>query len=81
MGLLAVEAVSARGAAAITKSDSVPNNFDAIYVGTTGDVAVQMLNGETVTFATVPAGAILPVKVQKVMSTNTTAAAMIGLRY
>ncbi len=81
MGLTAVEAISFRDAAAITKSDSVPNNFDAIYIGTTGNLAVEMLCGTVVTFTTVPAGALLPIKVKKVMSTNTTAAAMVGLKY
>jgi hypothetical protein len=76
-----IEAISARDGAAITASDSTVVAFDAIYVGTTGDVAVTTSRGSVVTFATVPAGTILPIKVTRVMSTNTTAAAMIGLRY
>lgn len=81
MGLMPAEVVSFRDAAAITKSDSVPNNFDAIYVGVTGNVAVMMLSGAVVTFTAIPAGAVLRVKVSKVMSTSTTATDMIGLRY
>jgi len=77
----AVEAVGAREAFAITKSDSTIVNIDALYVGGAGDVAVQPLKGSVVTFVDVPAGSILPVKCTKVMSTNTDATLMVGLRY
>ncbi len=76
-----VEAGAATDAIAITKSDSTIVNVDAIYVGTTGDVAVLTSKGTTVTFPSVPAGAILPIKSTKVMSTNTTASGLVGLRY
>lgn len=78
---LAVEALPALDAAAITKSDSTAVNFDAIYVGGTGDVAVRTFKGTTVTFSAVPVGTILPIKVDRVMSTNTTATLMLGLKY
>lgn len=71
--------VSAHGAFAITKSDvTVFQICRAIYVGTTGDVAVRMPDGMTITFKTVPVG-ILPVQADMVMSTGTTAAEMIAL--
>lgn len=51
----------------------------ALYVGGTGDVAVVMLEGSAVTFVGVPAGALLPIRVKKVMSTGTTATTIISL--
>ena len=54
----------------------------SIFIGTTGDVCVQMLgydNSNTIiTFANVPAGAILPIRVTKVFA-NTTANNIVGL--
>lgn len=72
---------SAVDAVAITKSDSTTYAplLRGIYVGTTGDVAVVTAQGTTITFSSVPAGAILPVFASKVMSTNTTASNMVGL--
>jgi hypothetical protein len=48
-------------------------------VGGTGDVAVTMADGTTALFASVPAGTILPIQVQQVLSTNTSATFMVGL--
>lgn len=66
---------------AITKSDETI--FDqptrALWVGGAGDVAVRMMGGETVTFASVPAGTLLPVRVDKVLSTGTSASAIVGV--
>jgi hypothetical protein len=76
-----VEAGAATDALAITPSDSTIVNVDAIYVGTTGNVAVTTLKGTVITFTSVPAGAVLPIKSTKIMSTNTTASNLIGLRY
>jgi hypothetical protein len=76
-----VEAGAATDALAITPSDSTVVNVDAIYVGTTGNVAVTTLKGTVITFPSVPAGFILPIKSTKVMSTNTTASNLVGLRY
>ena len=76
-----VEAASACDAFAITKSDTTVVNFDALYVGTTGDVAVVTGKGSTTTFPTVPAGFIIPIKGTKVMSTNTTASGFVGMKY
>jgi len=77
---------AARSAFAITKSDStnyltgngllVPR---AIYVGTAGDVVVQLVGDSgTVTFKAVPAGAVLPIRPQRVLAA-TTAADLVGL--
>ena len=72
-------------AEALTKSDStiVPSSIKALYVGGAGDVAVVMLDDSStasaVTFKAVPVGTILPIRVQKLMSTNTSATLVLGL--
>lgn len=50
-----------------------------IYVGVAGNVTVLTEQGQTVTFVGVPAGTILPIRVQRVNSTNTTATTMLAL--
>lgn len=50
----------------------------SIYVGGTGDLVVTTQAGE-VTFAAVPAGAILPVRATQIQSTGTTATNIVGL--
>lgn len=71
----------ANDAVAVTKSDSTVVDITALYVGATGDVTVITWRGTTVTFPTVPAGTILPIRCTKVMSTNTTASSFVGLKY
>lgn len=51
----------------------------AIYVGSTGDLNVRMLSGQTAIFVGVPAGALLPIQVTQVLSTSTSASAILGL--
>ena len=72
--------VSAHSALAVTPSDStILPCTRALYVGTTGNIAVVMADDEnTITFSNVPVG-ILPIQVIKVMSTNTTASNVIAL--
>lgn len=60
-------------AEAVTPSDSTIIYSRGIWVGTGGNLAVTMYGGTTVTFANVPAGTLLPIKVSKVMLTGTTA--------
>lgn len=67
-------------AAAVTASDST--EFDepsTIYVGGAGDVAVVpwIGDGTAVTFAGLSAGQVVPVRVKKCMSTNTTATSLV----
>lgn len=81
----------ATDAIAITKSDStVLLGVRGVYVGSAGDVTVITQDAWTaqietgvaatpVTFSGFPAGAILPVHVAKVMSTNTSAGEFVGL--
>lgn len=66
-------------AAAITPSDTTAQTYRAIYVGGAGNVAVTTTGGNVVTFTAPPVGSIIPVEVQKVMATNTTATLLVGL--
>ena len=62
----------ADNAAAVTPGSSALSHATrALYVGTTGDVIVTMVGGGDVTFASVPAGAILPIRVTHVLGTST----------
>ncbi len=82
-----VEAIGARDAIAITKSDSTLYNatnnggfLDALYVGGAGDVTVRTVGGTTVAFVGVPAGTILPIRCDQVRAA-TTATSVVGLRF
>jgi hypothetical protein len=74
--------VSAAGfAASVTPSTAV---FDpptrALYVGSAGDVAVRMHLGQsTATFAAVPAGTMLPINVDQVLSSGTSSTNILRL--
>lgn len=74
-------AASAESFFAITKSDTANFAFTVrgIYVGGTGDVVAITEGGTAVTFSSVPAGAILPIRAIRVNSTSTTATNMVGL--
>lgn len=50
----------------------------ALYVGTTGDVAVTMKGGGNVTYPNVPVG-WMPIRVTKVLSTGTTASDIVAV--
>ncbi len=64
---------------AVTPSDSTVYACRALYIGTTGNVALRQESGATaVTFVGVPVG-ILPVGAYNVMSTNTTASNIVAL--
>lgn len=71
----------ASSAFAVTKSDVTvfAQPTRSLWVGGTGDVAVRMLDQTTVTFTAVPAGNLLPVRVDKVLSTGTTATNIVGM--
>lgn len=69
----------AHSAVAVTASDAtVIPVTRALYIGVTGNVAVRTANAETITFVAVPVG-ILPIQVDQVRSTNTTATDIIAL--
>lgn len=71
----------ARGAVAVTPSDAtVLDTTRALYVGTGGNVAVYMAGKTTsVVFPNVQDGSILPIRVDRVLSTSTTASNIVAL--
>lgn len=68
------------GGFAVTPSDSaaLPEATRAIYVGSGGSLAVQMLWGATLTFDNVQSGSVLPLRVTKILAAST-ATAIVGL--
>ena len=72
----------AESAAAITPNDtndlaSIPR---AIYIGTSGDLAVIPKDGDApVVFKSVAAGSILSVRAKRLMATGTTAGNLVAL--
>ena len=73
----------ATSAVVVTPSDSadLAEPCRAIYVGGTGNLAVKTLGNAaaTVLFSAVPAGAVLPIRCSRIMSTNTTATLIVAL--
>ncbi len=65
----------------IVPSDSanLTETTRAIYCGAGGDLVATLQSGAVVTFANMPAGTLLPLRVTKVAATGTTANALIGL--
>lgn len=73
------DVAGAYDAVAVTKSDAtVIAPTRGLYVGGTGDVAVRMVSGNTATFSAVAVG-ILPIQVNKVLSTGTSATLILAL--
>lgn len=65
-------------AVVVTPNDSADlSSSGIIYVGGAGDVKVDTIAGNTVTFYGVPAGCYVPVRVKRVYSTGTTATNML----
>lgn len=63
----------------VTKSDTVSNQFKALYIGGGGTVDIeQRSSGTTASFASVPTGTILPVNTSKVLA-STTATNIVGM--
>lgn len=70
-----------------TKAFSVTSSDSAnlaepgfLYVGTSGNVKVDTLDGETVTFNSLAAGIVHPILVKKVYSTGTTASDILVVK-
>lgn len=74
----------ARGAFAITPSDTVPlpQTANGLYIGTAapGTLTVVCQDGSTVLFGAVIAGAIIPLSVTKVMAAGTTVSNIVGFK-
>ena len=63
---------------AVTKSDTTEVAYKSLFIGTGGDVAVQLYNGNaTLTYKNVADGTFMPISVKKVMAA-TTAGDIIG---
>lgn len=67
-------------AASVTPGDSSSHDFDALYVGGAGNLRVLTEGDQDVTFAGVPAGTVLYLRVKRVFATSTTATNIVGLR-
>jgi hypothetical protein len=67
---------------AITPNDSTDltqGYTDGIYIGVSGDLSVQDGTGANVTFTSLAAGVIHPIRTRRIRSTSTTATGIIGL--
>ena len=75
------EWIPAYNAVEVVPNDGVDltNTSRALYVGGGGDVKVDMYGSGTVTFVGVSAGSLLPVRVDRVYSTGTTATSIVAL--
>lgn len=64
---------SAHDAAVVTPSDStiLPAGVRGLWIGVTGDLAVRMVGGGSVTFTNVPAGVQFPIQVDMVLAATT----------
>lgn len=51
----------------------------AVFVGGAGALRVEMMGGEDIVFAGLGAGTLLPVRIQKVFATGTTATSLVAL--
>jgi hypothetical protein len=79
--LTADATVSARRAVTVATSDTVTYDQPTrgVYVGVGGTVKVDMVSGGTVTFVGVVAGTLLPIQVERIYATGTTATSMVAL--
>ena len=71
---------------AVTANDStdLAKETRAVYIGGAGDLACHMYDPttkklESVTFASLPAGTVLPIQTPRILSTGTTATNIIAL--
>lgn len=71
----------ATGAVAVAPDDNqmLEQVCRAIYVGNTGDVSVEMADGQIVDFANVQGGTVLAVRARRVRQTATTAGGIVAL--
>ena len=72
----------AQNGEAVTPHDTDPQGvYRSLWVGTAGNLSVILVgDSAAVTFTGVPAGTLMPLAVKRVMSTNTTAGEIIGLK-
>jgi hypothetical protein len=67
--------------AAVVPSDTVPLAYltRAVYVGTAGSLTVVDAGGNTTTFSSVPGGTMLPLRIQQIKATGTSAGSIVAL--
>ena len=72
-----LESPASRGAA-VTPDDAADLSTAArfLYIGTTGDVVLDTIGGDTLTFVDV--GGFLPVRTRRVRATGTTATGIVA---
>ncbi|MFQ5622229.1 MAG: hypothetical protein ACE5FS_02415 [Paracoccaceae bacterium] len=70
-----------QNAVAITPNDAGSLSYvtRALFIGATGDVAVRLQGGQTVTFSNMQGGALYAMRVDQVLATGTTATGIVGL--
>lgn len=68
-----------RSVAIVPADADLTASVRGLYIGSTGDVRVTTVDGDTVTFPSVPAAKYLPVQVRRVWATGTTASGIVGL--
>ena len=71
----------AENAAGVTPHDTndITKGARALYVGTTGNIKMITAGGDTGTLKSVPAGAIITVRVKRVFSTGTSASNIVSI--
>ena len=72
----------ATNAVAITPDDAndlATTPTEGLYIGVTGDVKVDMIDGSTVTFTALKGGIVYPYSVSRVYATDTTATDIVAL--
>lgn len=72
---------SAKQITAVTPHDTTELVFNALYIGVSGDVTIEGLDGTSVTFVGVLSGTILPVRGIGVDSTGTDALSIVSLNW
>lgn len=70
-----------KGAVAVVphNTNKLTSASRALWVGSAGNLTVLMEGGQTVTFSGVPGGSWMPIRVQRVNSTGTTASNIVAV--
>jgi hypothetical protein len=72
--------LSARNGAVVTPNNDEDLSFvtRAVYVGTGGNLNVDLAGGQTIVIPSVPAGAFLPICVKRIRAASTTATGIVA---
>jgi len=60
-------------------SSALNNVTRALYVGGGGDLQAELVSGRQVSFTALPSGAMLPLRLTRVLATGTTATGLVAL--